>query len=194
MVCALFAVAACAQDTSVTTVQHGPSSFETQVRNAEVVYVGGNNLVLKLEGGGVEHLIVPDSDKFHVDGREVTVYDLKPGTKLTETIATTTTPRYVNTVRTIEGAVWHVNPPGTVILTLPDNTQMTYAVPSHAKFTVDGQERTVFDLRKGMKFQATIVTDEPESVVEYAKVTTGKAPPSPETPQQVGTLLFFLGK
>src|SRR5215472_5785270 len=30
-------------------------------------------------------MIVPDSDKFHIDGSEASVYDLKPGTKLTET-------------------------------------------------------------------------------------------------------------
>src|SRR5215472_9422225 len=30
-------------------------------------------------------MIVPDSDKFHIDGSETSVYDLKPGTKLTET-------------------------------------------------------------------------------------------------------------
>ena len=69
-VCVVIAVGAWAQDVSTTTVQHGPSSFETQVRNAEVVYVEGNDLVLKLENGRLEHMVVPDSDKFHIDGRE----------------------------------------------------------------------------------------------------------------------------
>jgi hypothetical protein len=54
-VCLAFAVGAWAQDTSTITVQHGHSSFETQVRNAEVVYVEGNDLVLKLENGRLEH-------------------------------------------------------------------------------------------------------------------------------------------
>ena len=83
----------------------GKSSFETQVRNTEVVYVEGNDLVLKLENGRLEHMIVPDTDKFHIDGRELNVSELTPGMKLTESIITTTTPRYVNTVRTIEGKV-----------------------------------------------------------------------------------------
>jgi len=190
-VCTVMAVAAWAQDISTQTVQHGPSSFETQVRNAEVVYVEGNDLVIKVDNGRVEHLVVPESDKFHIDGREVSVYDLKPGMKLTETIMTTTTPRYVNTVRTIEGKVWHVNAPHSVIVTLPDHKHVLYNVPSHAQFTVNGTKKTVFDLRKGMKFTATIITDEPETVMEQSKHVVAEAPPSPELPRRVGALLFL---
>jgi len=189
--CAVLGIGVWAQDTSVTTVQHGPSSFDTQVRNAEVVYVEGNDLVLKLENGRLEHLVVPDSDKFHVDGRELTVYDLKPGTKLTETITTTTSPRYVNTIRTIEGKVWHVSAPKTVILSLGDGTQKQYTVPDHAKFTIDGQSgKTVFDLKKGMRVQATVVADSAHDVIEQSKTVVGQAPPTLEIPEQVGTLLF----
>ncbi len=189
-VCMVIAVGAWAQDTSTATVQHGPSSFETQVRNAEVVYVEGNDLVLKLENGRLEHMVVPDSDRFHIDGREVSVNELTPGMKLTESIITSTTPRYVNTVRTIEGKVWHVNAPKSVILTLPDGSNKQYTVPDHAKFTINGEKKTVFDLRKGMKVQATVVTDETETVLESAKRVVGTAP-VPETPQQVGTLLII---
>lgn len=189
-VCVVIAVGAWAQDVSTTTVQHGPSSFETQVRNAEVVYVEGNDLVLKLETGRLEHMVVPDSDKFHIDGRELSVDGLKPGMKLTESIITTKTPRYVNTVRTIEGKVWHVNAPKTVILTFPDGTNKRYTVPDHAKFTINGEKKSVFDLRKGMKVLATVVTDETQTVSESAKHVVGEAP-VPETPVQVGTLLII---
>lgn len=150
---------AAAQDSKVTTITHGQPSFETKVKNAEIVYAEGNDLVLKLENGRVEHLIVPDSDKFTIDGREVTVQELVPGTKLTQTITTTTTPHYGNSVRTIEGKVWQVNAPTSLILSLPDNKNQIFDVPSHAKFTIDGKEKTVFDLRKGMKIKATVVTD-----------------------------------
>ncbi len=75
------------QDSTVTTIQHGPSSYETQVKNAEVVYAEGvADLVLKLENGRVEHMVVPDSDRFTIDGKEVGVQELVPGTKLTQTI------------------------------------------------------------------------------------------------------------
>jgi hypothetical protein len=179
------------QDTSISTIQHGALSFEMQVRNAEVIYVEGNDLVLKLENGKIEHLVVPDSDKFTIDGQEVSVRELVRGTKLTQTIATTTTPRNVNTVRTIEGKVWHVNAPKTVILRLPDNTNQIYTVPSHARFIVNGQQKTVFDLRKGMNIKATIVTDDTHTVIEQSKAITGEAPIPQALPQEVGVLLFF---
>ena len=178
-----------AQDSTVTTITHGQPSFETTVKNAEIVYVEGNDLVLKLENGRVEHLVVPDNDKFTIDGREISVYELVPGTKLTQTITTTTTPRYVNSVRTIEGKVWHVNAPKSLILTLPENKNQVFDVPSHAKFTIDGKEKTVFDLKKGMKIKATVVTDEEHTVVEQSKFAFGQAPS--QTPREVGVLLFL---
>lgn len=178
-----------AQDTSTTSVQHGTPTIETSVRNAEVAYVSGNDLVLKLENGKVEHLVVPDSDVFTIDGKKVSVHDLRPGTKLTQTITTTTTPRYVNTVRTISGKVWHVNAPASVIVTLPDNSNQIFRVPSDAKFTVNGQPKTVHDLRKGMKFEATIVTDDTHTVVSQNKTVVGQGP-APPLPRLVGVMLF----
>jgi hypothetical protein len=182
---------AAAQDSSVTTITHGQPSFDTQVKNAEIVYVEGNNLVLKLENGRIEHLIVPNNEKFTIDGKEVTVRDLVPGTKLTQTITTTTTPRYVNTVRTIEGKVWHVQAPNTVILTLPGNKNQRFNIPSDAKFTIDGREKTAFDLRKGMKIKATVVTDEEHCVIESNKLAYGQAPTIITPQREVGVLLFM---
>jgi LPXTG-motif cell wall-anchored protein len=180
------------QDTRTTTVQHGDSSFDTQVRNAEVVYVEGNDLVLKLESGKVEHLVVPDSDKFTINGNDVTVHELTPGTKLTQTITTSTAPRYVTTVRTLKGKVWHVNAAGsTVILTLPDNTNHSYKIPNHAKLVIDGHPKTVFDLRKGMQLEATIVTDDTHTVIEESKSVVGLAPALTPTPRERGVLLIY---
>jgi LPXTG-motif cell wall-anchored protein len=185
----LVAAGASAQDTTSTSIRHGAPTIETEVRNAHVVYVEGNDLVLKLESGKVEHLVVPSTEKFTIDGKQVIVRDLKPGTKLTQTITTTTTPRYVSTVRTIKGKVWHVTAPRSVIISLPEGTNQFYSVPSHAKFIINGQPKTVFELRKGMKIEATIVTDEPGSVMEQSKVVVGQAP-APPTPQMLGVLLF----
>lgn len=181
---------AAAQDSTVTTIAHGQPSFDTQVKNAEIVYVEGNDLVLKLENGRVEHLVVPNSDRFTIDGKQVSVHDLAPGTKLTQTITTTTTPRYVNSVRTIEGKVWHANAPKSLILTLPDNKNQVFNVPNHAKFVIDGKEKTVFDLKKGMKIKATIVTDDEHTIVESNKVAFGQAPQL-TMPRTTGVLLFL---
>jgi LPXTG-motif cell wall-anchored protein len=178
-----------AQDTTATSVHHHYPSYNTEVRNAKVVYVEGNDLVLKLENGKVEHLIVPDSDRFLVDGKNISIADLTPGTSLTQTITTTRTPRYVKTVRILKGKVWHVSAPNNVILTLPDNTNQAYTIPSHAKITLNGKKATAFDLRKGMMLEARIVTDEPQTVVTQSKSVIGQAP-APATPPMVGVLLI----
>jgi hypothetical protein len=184
----LVAVGAHAQDTTTTHTRPGVSEFQANVRNAQVVYVEGNDLVLKLENGKIEHLVVPSSEKFVVNGQDATVRDLKPGAKLTQTIVTTTTPHYVKTIRILKGKVWHVNAPGSVIVTLPDGTNQLYKVPSHAKFFVHNKPMTVFDLRKGMTFEATIVTDSEHTVVEETKANFAYTPPP--TPQFVDVLLI----
>jgi len=185
----LVAAGAYAQNTTTTTVRHGEPNYETNVRNAQVVYVEGNDLVLKLENGKVEHMVVPSDEKFTIDGRDVTVNEIKTGTKLTQTITTTTTPRYVNTVQVIKGKVWHVNGPNNVIITMPGGKNHVFSIPSNAKFIVNGKPMTAFDLRKGMKIEATIVTDEPQTLVATNKATVGRAP-APSTPPMVGLLLF----
>jgi hypothetical protein len=173
----LAAAGASAQDTTTTSTNRGVSQYQATVRNAQIVYVEGNNLVLKLEDGKIEHLIVPASEKFTIDGKELTVDKLKAGTKLTQTIVTTTTPHYVKTIRVLKGKVWHVNAPGSIFVRLPDGTSQMYKVPYHAKFFIHGKQMSVFDIRKGMNIEATIVTDEEHSVVEMTKSNYGYTPP-----------------
>ena len=189
-VCLAFAVVMMAQETSKTTEKKGPASKQVQVEQGEVVYVSGNDLVVKMENGEVRHITVPDSARATVDGKELSVHDLKPGMKLQRTITTTTTPKLVTTVRTVQGKVFHVSPPSSVILTLADGTNKQYKVPKDQKFMIDGQQKTVFDLRKGMNVSATAVTQVPETVVVQTRKATGSAPPPPPTPQMEGAMLF----
>jgi LPXTG-motif cell wall-anchored protein len=184
-----FAAGAFSQDMTTQQVEHGDASHEIEVRNAKVVYVEGRDLVLKHEDGRVEHMIVPETDEFMVGGKKLNVHQLQPGTSLTQVITTTTTPRQVKTVRTLKGKVWHVNAPRSVIVSLPDGTNHRYEVPSHAKFTVNGQPKTVFDLRKGMMFEATIITDEPQRRITRQQTTFGQAP-RPVMPPIHGVLLI----
>jgi LPXTG-motif cell wall-anchored protein len=176
LACALITAGVRAQDVSTTTTHHGASMYDTAVRNGTVIYVSGNELVVRLSDGVVEHFVVPESEVFTVDGKSMTIRDLKPGTHLTQTITTKTTPKTIMTVRTIDGKVWHVNPPSIVILTLPDGTNKQYNVPKDQKFKVNGREETVFELRKGMMVSATVVTESPMTEVSQSKGVTGVAP------------------
>ncbi len=187
---ALFAAVAIAQERTETKVTKEASTHEYKVERAEVVYVSGNELVVRLENGEIRNLTVPPDATGTVDGKVVTVKDLKPGMKLETTVKTTTTPELVTTVRTIEGKVWSVNAPKTVILTLANGENKKYNVPKDQVFQIDGQDKTVFDLRKGMKVTATVVTRVPRTVVAEEKSVTGKLPPPPPTPPIQGALLI----
>jgi LPXTG-motif cell wall-anchored protein len=182
--CALLTTGVWAQDTSESTTQKGAATYDTSTKSGTVVYVSGNDLVVKGDNGVVKHFTVPDSQMFTVNGQQVNVHQLKVGTHLTQTITTRTVPETVTTVRTIEGKVWYVNPPSTVILTLPDNTNKEYKVPKGQMFMINGKQQSVFHLKKGMNVSATVVTEEPTTVVTQKQSVAGVAPPPPPAPAQ----------
>jgi len=194
LACVAISAGVWAQDIATSTTQKGPSTYETAVRSGTVVYVSGNELLVKLSDGEVEDFVVSPTQTFTVDGKQMTIHDLKPGTHLTQTITTKTTPTMVTTVRTIDGKVWHVNPPTYVILTLPDGTNKEYRVPKDQIFNVNGAKDTVFQLKKGMTVSATVVKEEPVTYVSENKTVTGVTPRAhakvtPPVPETVEVLL-----
>jgi LPXTG-motif cell wall-anchored protein len=176
----IFAVSMCAQVQTESSTTSGQTTHQVKVERGEVVYVTGNDLVVKMEDGTIRHFPnVPESAKVNVDGKELGIHDLKPGMKLQRTITTTTTPKMVTTVQSVRGKVWQVSPPNSVILTLEDNTNQKFSIPKGQKFDVDGQQTDAFGLRKGMMISATKVVEVPETVVEQQRKLTGKMPPPP---------------
>jgi hypothetical protein len=136
-----------------------------------------------MEDGSIKHIAnVPDSARVDVDGQQLGIHDLKPGMKLSRTITTTTTPQMVTTVQSVTGKVWHVNPPGSVILTLDDGTNQQFKIPKGQMFNVDGQMVDAWGLKKGMKVSATKITQVPENVISQQRKVTGTMPPPPTPP------------
>lgn len=181
--CFAFALSTSAQVKTTTDTASGQPTHEMTVERGEVVFVQGNDLVVKMEDGTIRHVAnVPESAKVTVDGRELGIHDLKPGMKLQRTITTTTTPKTITTVQTVTGKVWHVSPPGSVILTLEDGTNQQFKIPKGQKFTVDGQQVDAFGLKKGMNVSATKVVEEPVTEVERKRQLTGSMPPPPPAP------------
>ena len=84
-----------------------------------MVYVAGNDLVIKTDDGQIEHIVVPDEGTVVVDDKELTVHDLKPGMKLQRTITTMVTPTTITAIKTVEGTA-ACHPPNFVFVTLPD--------------------------------------------------------------------------
>jgi hypothetical protein len=164
-----------------TTKTIEPSTHKVQtthVQNAEVIHVSGHEVVVKLENGKLELLNLADDVTFQIDGRDLTAHELTPGTKLSQEIHTVTTPQEVTTLRTVKGKVWYVKAPH-LILSFPGGENKAYTVPVGIVFRINGQDKTVFDLRKGMDISATVLTVKPVQSVTRHTVVTGQAPPRP---------------
>ena len=194
-VCLAFAVGIHAQVKTQTSTASGQPTTEVQVERGEVVRVEGNNLFVKMEDGSLRDFNnVPDSAKVTVDGKQLGIHDLKPGMKLERTITTTTTPKTVTTVQTVTGKVWQVSPPNSVILQLEDGTTQNFNIPKDQKFTVNGEEKDAWSLRKGMKISATKIVEEPQSAVEHERQVTGTMPPPPTPPAPDQPILIAMVK
>lgn len=151
-----------------------------EIREGTVVYASKDQVVVKLSDGTVKVYPVAPGRTIMVDGKETGAADLKPGTKLTQTVITTSTPRNVQSVRTVKGTVMNVMAPW-VTVRLADGTVKRYKAPADMKFNVEGNpSATVFDLRQGMKLTAQIHTTTPEVDVNQKASVTGVAPPAPK--------------
>jgi hypothetical protein len=162
----------------------GETTKTVELKRGEVVYVSGNNVVVKMEDGELKHFNnVPDSTTVTVDGQQLNVHQLKVGMKLERQTITSSTPKVVTTVETVTGKVFYVQPPNTVILTLDNNENQSFNIPKGQKFTINGQETDAFGLKKGMIVSAQRVTEVPETVVAQEIKRTGKMPPPPPQPK-----------
>jgi hypothetical protein len=152
------------------------ASVTTEQLHGTVEYVEGNGLVVRMTDGSIREFDVPESRKFTIDGRDLTVHDLKRGTKLSATVTTTTTPVTDRTTTVGTGTVWWVAGK-TVIITLPNGENRTYTVKDDYRFSVEGNKSaTVSDLKKGMKISAERIVEEPRTEIVSNTVVTGQAP------------------
>jgi len=172
---------AAAQQMPQTTTERieGAKTVTTEQLNGTVAYVDGNDLVVRMSDGKIREFHIPESRRFTIDGNEISVHDLKPGTKLTATVTTTNTAVTERTTTVGTGRVWWVSG-NNVILTLPNNENRMYQVEDSYRFTVNGKQATVFDLRKGMVVSAQKIVEAPHTVIASNTVITGHAPPAPK--------------
>ena len=171
-------VALASAQSKMTTSTTGASTTKTLNLSGTVVGVQGGQLLVKMADGEYKTFTPPPDRKFVVDGKELTLAELQPGTKLHATFTETTTPVTDRTVETVQGTVWYAKGP-TVILTLPsgENKQYNIAHNDPVKFyDHDNKEITVFDMRKGMEIHATKITEAPRVELANATTVTGTAP------------------
>jgi hypothetical protein len=87
---------------AVTFAQTATSTTET--KKFQIIAVDGNQLVVKLPEGTRE-LTVPDDFRFNIDGKMLSVHELKPGMSGTANITTKTTTVPVTVTEVKDGIV-----------------------------------------------------------------------------------------
>jgi hypothetical protein len=153
----------------------GAMSTATQELTGTVIAVEGNTFVAKMSNGELRTFTPPPERRFIIDGQELTLSQLKVGTKLKGTVTTTSTSVTERTTTVGSGKVWFVSVPN-VILTLPNGENRQYKVADDYKFVVDGKPATVFDLRKGMTVRAEKIVEVPKTEFATNVRITGTAP------------------
>ena len=173
----LGAVAAAQEDMPKTTAEkiRGSASVTTEQLKGTVIYGEGNTLVVRMSTGEVKEFQVPETRKFLIDGQELSVRDLKPGTKLVATVTTSVTPITERTTTVGTGTVWWVSG-NTVVVTLPNGENRMYNVEESYRFIVDGQKASVHALRRGMRISAEKIVEAPHTEFASNTVVTGQAP------------------
>ena len=175
--CLAFAASTVAQVQTQTNTKTLQATQEVKIESGEVVAVDGNDLFVKMSDGTLRHFPnVPENAKVTVDGKQLGIHELQPGMKLERTTVKTTTPQVVTTIQTVTGKVWHVSPPLSVILTLENGENQAFKIPEGQKFTVNGQEKDAWGLKKGMLVSATKIVETPVTAISQQTQVTGTMP------------------
>ena len=151
-----------------------------EVRRGTVVSVFGDQLVVRMPSGEVRQITVPAGFQFNVDGKQVGIADLTPGTELTAVVKTTKTPETVKTVKVRNGEV--VKVVGNNLWYRENGQTKSLTVPTGFKFGLDGRQVGIAELRPGTKLNAEIVYTSEKIVTTRDTQVAGSTPPPPPAP------------
>jgi LPXTG-motif cell wall-anchored protein len=161
--------------TGIAAAQH--TTYE--IKAGTVLHVYGNNLVVEMMDGTIKEFDVPEGITFDIDGKQVPVGDLKPGTKLASMVTTTETPREVEVTEFRSGTVLKVAGTTLMVRMSDGETRRLTDGARDQRFEVDGKELRVEELREGMKLRAKIVSTRSVIVTEEDVMVAGTAPQAP---------------
>ncbi|MFA6957306.1 MAG: hypothetical protein WC538_15655 [Thermoanaerobaculia bacterium] len=140
----------------------------------DVVAVYDGKLVVKMSTGEVREFTPPADRKFEVDGQMLSLAELKPGTHLSATVTTTTTPEVVRTVVLKNAEVVKVS--GSNLTVKQDGQFKSYNVPAGFTFLINGENVPVSKLQEGSKLSAEIVYKSEKTLTEQEVKVAGATP------------------
>jgi LPXTG-motif cell wall-anchored protein len=147
------------------------STTTSQTKKFQVISVDGNQLVVKLPEGTRE-LTVPADFRFNVDGKELSVSELKPGMAGTATITTKTTVTPVTVTEVKNGTV--MQNMGSSILVRTEQGMKMFSQGDidkrGVKIMKDGKVVDISELRANDQLSATIITSKPPRVMTEQQV------------------------
>jgi hypothetical protein len=153
---------------AVTLAQTSTTSV---TKKFQVIAVDGNRLVVKLPEGTRE-LTVPDDFRFNVDGKMLSVQELKPGMAGSATITTKTTVTPVTVTEVKNGTV--MKNLGTSILVRTDTGMKMFSQADIDKRGIkifrEGKLAEISDFRENDRLTATIVTTKPPRIMTEKEV------------------------
>ena len=155
----------------MTAVVTSAQTTTSATKKFEVIAVDGNQLVVKLPEGTRE-LTVPNNFQFNVDGKMLSVSELKPGMAGTATITTTTTSVPVTVTEVKNGTVMKAL--GTAIVVRTDEGMKMFSQSDIDKRGVrimrEGKPAMIADFRENDRLTATIITAQPPRIVTEQEV------------------------
>lgn len=163
---------ALAQQKTVEHKETGPAKITVDTRNTTVAYIEGNHLIVRLANGSLEAIQIPPEERFNIEGQKLTLHELKPGMTLTDEVFTTERPMMVKTVEITEGKVFFASPRRLTVHT-KEGEVVDYKVPEWATIIINGEERSLHELKRGQTITATITTEEPMTVIDQEKRSHG---------------------
>jgi len=166
---------------AVVAMSAGIASAQTtyEVKQGTVLHVYGNHLVVKMADGTVRDADVPSDFLFDVDGKKVPVTGLKPGTVLTQTIATTTVPEVVKTIEVKEAEVVQRKGQTVIFRNADGKLNMVTGIPEGFVVFRDGKQVPIEALAGGDRVTAYLIHKETKFVTEQDMKVAGFEPPKP---------------
>jgi LPXTG-motif cell wall-anchored protein len=162
------------------------TSATTETKKFQVISVDGNQLVVRLPEGTRE-LTVPEDFRFTVDGKSLSVHELRAGMAGTATITTRTTVTPVTVTEVKNGTVVHAL--GQSIIVRTSEGQVKQFTQSDidkrgVKIMREGKPAEISDFRANDRLTATIITTKPPHVMTEKEVqaTLAKSGAAASTP------------